>query len=44
MTRSAKLVIAALATTLAATLGTVGVAASAETGKSISLRNHNWCC
>jgi hypothetical protein len=48
MTRQAKLAIAALATTLAATLGTAGIAASAEAGKPINStifkKDHNWCC
>lgn len=48
MARNAKLVIAALATTLAATLGAVGVTTTAEAGpkmdKGVQLRSHSWCC
>ncbi|WP_283247949.1 hypothetical protein [Nocardioides coralli] len=44
MTRQAKLVIAALVTTLAATLGTAGIATTAEAGKSSITRGNNWCC
>ncbi|WP_283247948.1 hypothetical protein [Nocardioides coralli] len=44
MNRKVKLVIAALVTTLAATLGTAGVATTAEAGKSSNTRTNNWCC
>jgi hypothetical protein len=48
MARHAKLVIAALATTLAATLGSVGVASTADAGSKISnapqFRDRSWCC
>lgn len=48
MTRHAKLFIAALATTLAATLGTAGVAATADAGSQVDnrpmYRDRNWCC
>ena len=48
MTRHAKLFIATLATVLAATLGTAGVAATADAGSKINhgpmYRDGNWCC
>lgn len=45
MTRYAKLTIAALVTTLAATFGTAGVVASVDAGKSIQMKKDgNWCC
>jgi ABC-type sugar transport system substrate-binding protein len=49
MTRNAKLFIATLATVLAATLGTAGVAASADAaGKAPGgvkmYRDSSWCC
>ena len=46
MTRYAKLTIAALATALIATLGTVGGGASAGPAidKAPQFRDANWCC
>ena len=45
MSRQIKLAIAAVATTLVATMGVAGISTTADAGKSgPSYRDHSYCC